>query len=390
MSNFGIRIFFRYLFMRLLVPFTICVCGCAVIWIMVDMYGHLDDFLENKASLRIILYYYSLQIPNMLVMVLPAAMLFSTLWTLINLNRRCELVAFQSGGMAPVWLFTPFFVFAVMWMLILGYDLSGPAPQAAMASTRVMLQVKGEDAKRNIFTEFLYVDPVNRRSWFFQKLDTRQGKGWGVEINESDADGHDTVEYLARTAEWKGDYWSLGGVVERFYGDEESIQETKTYAELDTDINAPSPELLFLSAAPTEQLTLPQLSEYIAASGAPAHQLAAYRAEWWYRVIYPSSLVVLILYALLQGTHSDRRGAMGGVFMAIIVLLAFISTFYLFKIIGSNNRMPPFLGVAISPFIFGAVGLYLLGRNNGWGWQLLEEWKRWQQWWHENGEDWIK
>ena len=40
------RIFFRYLFIRLLVPFMICIFGCTVIWIMVDLYGNMDDFLE--------------------------------------------------------------------------------------------------------------------------------------------------------------------------------------------------------------------------------------------------------------------------------------------------------------------------------------------------------
>src|SRR5271154_826667 len=114
-----LKIFFRYLFMRLFVPFAVCLCGCTLIWIMADLYGNIDDFLEHKINLLAILRFYSLQIPNMLVQVLPAALLFSTLWTLLALNRRCELVAFQSGGMAPIWLFTPFFAFACILVAIL-------------------------------------------------------------------------------------------------------------------------------------------------------------------------------------------------------------------------------------------------------------------------------
>src|SRR5271155_2009661 len=124
------KIFFRYLFMRLLVPFMVGLLACTVIWMMVDLYGNMDDFLEHKINLHLILYFYSLQIPKMLVQVLPAALLFSTLWTLMSLNRRCELVAFQSGGLAPIRLFTPFFVFACIWVAILAFDLNWPAAEA--------------------------------------------------------------------------------------------------------------------------------------------------------------------------------------------------------------------------------------------------------------------
>src|SRR5271170_3813018 len=130
------KIFFRYLFLRLLMPFAVCLCACTLIWIMADLYGNLDDFLEHKINLLVLLRFYALQIPSMLVQVLPAALLFSTLWTLLSLNRRCELVAFQSGGMAPIWLFSPFFVFALIWAAVLAFDLSGPAAQSQVTRER--------------------------------------------------------------------------------------------------------------------------------------------------------------------------------------------------------------------------------------------------------------
>ena len=125
---FFTKIFFRYLFLRLLVPFAVVLCACSLLWILADLYGNLDDFLEHKIRITKILYFYSLQIPSILVQVLPATIMISTLWTLISLNRRSELVAFQSGGLAPIWLFSPFLVFALIWMVILAIDLYGLAP----------------------------------------------------------------------------------------------------------------------------------------------------------------------------------------------------------------------------------------------------------------------
>ena len=44
------KIYFRYLFLRLFVPFAVCLCACTLIWIMADLYGNIDDFLEHKIN----------------------------------------------------------------------------------------------------------------------------------------------------------------------------------------------------------------------------------------------------------------------------------------------------------------------------------------------------
>ncbi len=377
------KIFFRYLFLRLFVPFTVCLCGCTLIWIMADLYGNIDDFLEHKINILVILRFYSLQIPNMLVQVLPAALLFSTLWTLLSLNRRCELVAFQAGGMAPIWLFTPFFAFALIWVVILSFDLNWPAAKAEVTRERLLLQVKGQNAKSNVFRNLPYIDRVNRRVWFFESLDTNQNKAKDVTITQMDAYGHDMVIYGAHEAKWTGEFWRLSGVKKIVYGVDGSVQDQKTYEELDLpDITTPPKQLSLIVSQP-EQLTVSQLSEYIRTSTSSPENLAKYRTEWWYRVIYPFSLVVLMLFALLQGTRTDRRNALGGVMLAILVLLCFIAFNQIFLAFGSHNRLPPFIAVIATEMIFGAIGLHLLALNNGWWWQLLEVGKRWREQWSE-------
>ena len=281
------KIFFRYLFGRLFVPFAVCICACTLIWIMVDLYGNIDDFLEHKINLFVILRFYALQIPSMLVQVLPASLLIATLWTLLSLNRRSELVAFQAGGMAPIWLFSPFFVFAVIWMIVLAFDLNWPAARAEVTRERLLAQVKGQNAKNNVFINLPYVDKVNYRIWFFQSLDANQNKAKGVEILQRDANGRDLTKYFARTGEWTGEFWRLNGVLQITYGVSGNMQEQKTYEELDLpDVTTPPGQLSLIVSQP-EQLTVSQLSEYIRTSTTSPENLAKYRTEWWYRMLFP-------------------------------------------------------------------------------------------------------
>jgi lipopolysaccharide export system permease protein len=317
------------------------------------------------------------------VQVLPAAMLFATLWTLLSLNRRSELVAFQAGGMAPIWLFSPFFAFACIWMVILAIDLNGMAAQAQVTRERLLLQVKGQNAKHNVFVNLPYVDSVNSRIWFFQSLNANRGTATGVEILQRNAQGDDIIKYFARHAEFTGEFWRLTGVLKIDYGVMGGAQNQKIYQELDLpDVTTP-PQQFALTGAPAEELTLTQLSQYIATSTASPEHLAAYRTEWWYRVLYPLSLVILMLFALLQGTRSDRRSPVVGIVWAIVVLIAYILLMNGFITLGKHDRLPPFVSVIAMELVFGIIGLHLLALNNGWWWQLIEAGKRWRALWTE-------
>ena len=377
------KIFFRYLFQRLFMPFAVCLCACTLIWIMADLYGNLDDFLEHKINVLVILRFYSLQIPSILVQVLPATMMIATLWTLLSLNRRCELVAFQSGGMAPIWLFSPFFLFALIWVAILAFDLNYPAAKSLVDRERLLEQVKGQNAKSNVFVNLPYVDRLNRRIWFFQSLDVNQGTAKNMEILQRDADGHDMVKYFANTGKWNGEFWGLTGVLKIVFGVTGGVQEQKTYVEMDLpDVTTPPKQLSLIVSQP-EQLTVSELSQYIATSTATPEHLAGYRTEWWYRMLYPFSLVILMTFALVQGTRTDRRSPVPGIVWSILILIAYILFINGFMTLGKHNRMSPFLSVIIMEVVFGVIGLHLLAITNGWWWQLLETGKRWKAQWDQ-------
>jgi lipopolysaccharide export system permease protein len=366
------KIFFRYLFMRLFQTFFIVLAGCTVIWVMADLYGNMDDFLDHKVSFLLVLRFYSLQIPRMLVQVLPATMLFSTLFTLMSLNRRSELVALQSGGMAPIWIFSPFFLFAFIWVGILAFELCGPAcplnaAQAEVTRERLLKQVKGQGSGRNVFINLPYVDSVNHIVWFFQSLDTGTNKAKGIEILKRDAQGHDMVKYFAQSGQWKDGFWKLTGVLKIIYAPGAGVLEQKTFDQLDLpDITTPPKQLSLIVSQP-DQLTLGQLSQYIKTSSQSEEHLAEYRTEWWYRVLYPLSLLVLILFSLMQGAKADRRGTAAGVGVSILVLLGFTFLLHIMMAFGSHNRMPPVVSVAAAELIFGVIGLHF----------LAEFWKSW-------------
>jgi lipopolysaccharide export LptBFGC system permease protein LptF len=271
-------------------------------------------------------------------------------------------------------------------MIILAIDMNGLAARAEVTRERLLMQVKGQNAKNNVYTNLPYKDDRDSRIWFFQSLDANRGTAKGVEILQRNEAGDDIVKYFARSGTWTGEFWKLSGVLKIDYGVGGTPQAQKIYEELDLpDVTTP-PSQFALIGADAEDLTVQQLGEYIATSTASPPYLAKYRTEWWYRILYPFSLIILMLYALLQGTRSDRRSPVVGIVWAILVLLAYILLMNGAMALGKHDRLPPFFSVAVMEVAFGAVGLHLLAMNNGWWWQLRDVWKKVEGLWKIEGE----
>jgi len=341
---------------------------------MVDLYGNIYNFVDHKVQLSLILKFYALQLPIMLVLALPATILVSSIWTLLNLNRRSELVAFLSGGMSPMWLFVPFILFTAICAVVLAYDLSGPAVEAQNQRDMILQQVKGQDASGSVFHNTIYVDNANRRTWFFQTLDVGHNKGHGVELLFRDDQKQDLHKYFAREAVWNKEFWKFTGVREIIYANDKiQIQDLE---QVDLPEVTTPPRQLSLANSQADQMTLSQLSQFIANSTGTQDYLATFRTEWWYRVLQPFSLFILLLYAFLNGMHNSRRGAAQAWAWAIIVLILYMASMAFFTPFGRFNRMPPVLSVLMTQIIFGVIGLHLIAIKYGWYWQVMESWKK--------------
>jgi lipopolysaccharide export system permease protein len=376
-----IKIFFRYLFLRLLLPFCYCVAGLSILWVVADVYGTMEDFIEHKVKLVLFLKFYALQFPRMLVQVLPAAVLFSTLFTLLSLKRRSELVALQAGGLAPLALLAPFLLFGAVNAVLLFYDMSGPAPAAGVTRDRIMQEVRGKGTGANEFINLPYIDEVNHRAWFFQDLKVgRAGdaKATGIEIVQQDPDNHDISNIVANEGRWTGQFWRLTGAKRVTYTVDGAVQSQEHFSEYDlSDVTTP-PQQLALIASQPEDLTLAQLSEYIASSTQSPQMVAKYRTEWWDRLLHPFSVIVLMLYALVQSGRNDRRSPAAGVGIAIGVLIGFSVLSSVFLSAGRFDRLPAFLAASATEWLFLAVALHWLAVNNGWYWQIQEWYRDWR------------
>ena len=356
-------LYFRYLLARLVQPFFIVLAALSVIWVMVDLYGNLDTFLEKKASIALVLKFYALEIPDMLPVTMPATMLFASLFTLLNLNRRSEFVALESGGISPGKLYLPFFFFSVLMALVLAGDLYSPAPWADLKRDQIILQVRNSGDPNSNPKNLIYLDRSNHRTWFFQELNLAAGTGKGVTITSFNSEGAEEKEYFVKSAQWDAAQclWVLqNGKIHTFETDSD-----ETFEKMNLDATTPPTQMILVNTPP-DQLSLHELGQYINNSAETPLKIAEYKAEWWYRIFYPTSLVVLLLFALAYGTQSGRSSALSGVVGCIVVFLFFFALVQFSRAMGHSGKVDPILSAAWVEVAFAILGVWMVLQKVGW------------------------
>ena len=102
-----VRILTKYLLREFAWPLLYCFDAFAMLWIVMDLFGHLDDFIVNHASFATVLRYYITLFPEGFVQILPITLLLALLFCLTNLGRHNELTAMRVSGVSLARLALP-------------------------------------------------------------------------------------------------------------------------------------------------------------------------------------------------------------------------------------------------------------------------------------------
>jgi len=94
------RLLDRYLLRELIIPFGYCLSGFLVFWISTDLITQLDDLHRHKLHFGDVVFYYVVRIPEILVLMLPIALLLALLYALTTHSRHNELTAIRAAGVS--------------------------------------------------------------------------------------------------------------------------------------------------------------------------------------------------------------------------------------------------------------------------------------------------
>lgn len=361
------RLLDRYLLRNFLEPFVICFAGFMAIWLVFDLSGNLEDFIDAKASLKQIARFYATQVPAVVVISLPVGLLLALLFSLSRMSRSNEIISMLTAGQSMIRLLAPHIVIGLLATavcLVLNYEW---APRAEAVKKAALEEItKGRKAGELEAVEaHLFRDRQNGRTWYVRRLRPNSPTLTGLHVTQQDEEGRIVKKWYAARAEFdvRTRTWTLRRGMTVDFDAEGDIASTDLFPSDFRVIKgwSETPWRISSSHLEAQNLSVPDLRDYLEHNDDfPAVQLAPYRTYLLHRWAFPWQCLLVVFIAAPMAIVYSRRGVIGGVAVAMILYALLLLSTYLFLALGKGHRLSAELAAWIPSVVFLIIGLVLL------------------------------
>ncbi|NOY53274.1 MAG: LPS export ABC transporter permease LptG [Deltaproteobacteria bacterium] len=340
----------------------ICFSAVTTVYLLVHFLGKLDEFIEFKASLSLILRMMLLKIPRIFYEVLPIVSLLSTLITLSLLSRHNEIIAMRSCGIHLSKLLMPIlFVTFLLSMMALadGEWLVPYANQRLSWLDDVALKKKPH-----------LLALKNNRIWFrtgahgfcnIRKVDPDRRILHNVTLYDFDNDFKLRHRLDAQVVIWKNSGWiTRKGTEWIFSGAGEILKERAFHGAF--PLKEPLKEIIKVEK-PSGAMGYKELRTYITLLKKDGYPTAGYEVDLYAKISYTMISFIMVLLGIPFALHTNRKGGLAfSIGISLVVGFIYWLAFSVGLSFGHGSLMPPLLAAWIANLFFGTAAGYRLAR----------------------------
>jgi len=354
-----VRALDRYVFVEFWKIFMATALGFPILLNIIDLTDNLDKYLNQKLSPGRIALSYVYWLPDSMFMVLPAAVLFATVFAIGALTRHSEITAAKASGISFYRFIAPIFAGAIL-ATILGLILGELAPLTNKKRLELLQTTRG--AMRTDRYNFAYAADQGR-VYKVGALHVLEQSIEGMVI-ERKGNGPDYPSYVisANGARYKpASGWMIGRGAMHVIPDTLHNMTFSFDSLVDRHFTEPPKQLTLSQKAPAD-MGFRELGRFITSmerSGAEVNEL---RVERMLKLAIPITCMVILLFGAPLATSTQRGGSAYGVGLSLATTVIFLMLIQLTKGIGGKGMIPADLAAWLPSIIFGVVGLFLFAR----------------------------
>ncbi len=361
------RIVDRYLLKGFLFPLFYCIALFSVLFVIIDSFNNLSEFLRHGVTLKVVLSYYLYMFPSLLVEIIPVSVLVAILYVLSNLNRHNELIALKASGISAFQILYPYLLTGLV--ISFGIFLLNEAvvPPSKITSRAIMdgLILKGKKnlEERAIKNVTLY--GKKNRMIFAREYEIMAKTLHDVVIFESRGDQILKSKLSAKKAKYEGGVWTFYDVIEyrlNRRGDIDGDPKVSQKVTLDME---EKPEDFIKEASQVEFMTSRQLKEYIEQMKGTSKKLTRRLwVDWNYRIALPFVSFIVMLIGAPLAMKTERGSAVVGIGTSLAVVLSYYAVASVCLALGKGGYLPTVLSAWFGNLLFALVGIYLIKKTS--------------------------
>lgn len=366
------RILDRYILKSIFGIFLGTMFTFAFLFILIDTFGNLEDFIEKDVPFQIIVQYYMSFLPMILVNTATMACLISILYTYSNLNSHNEIIAVRASGM-NFWRITrPAIIFTLVICAATFLVNERFVPQSSLINREIkesqikvtlMDKTKGRPVIKN-----LTMYGLKNRLFFIDQFDPNTNELDGITIIGHDQNQVLREKIVALKGKWTGIAWKFynAQITEYSAPSPNAGSELKIYPEKLMDIKE-TPQDLLRQRLNISAMNIKQLTGYIqrfSGSGA-VKTITNLEVDLHQKIAFPFRTLLIVLVGLPFALLSGRRKALTFTAIGIAVAISFL--YYVLDAIGlalgKGGAVHPIIAAWLAPFIFFLLAVFSIKKN---------------------------
>lgn len=340
----------RYLIRQFMGAFCLCFTSLFAIWFISDLSNHYEDFNESEDSYQLMASYYLAAFPRFFVDYAPYGLLLAMLLSLGKLSKGQEIIAIIQTGRGIASLIMPLILMGgLVGLVCLGFNYRW-APVAG-AYQNALLQ-KAENGALSKARNVVYYSESNQRLWLVGSFPFQYHRGEPLEnviIRSFSPDGQPISRLNAKTAQWDRETndWIFSGVgrwdmTPKIQGHRSPKYERDLPDPLIVKGWTETPWQLIKPGLKAEELGIPGLHTWLSHNrDSEWTNKRRFLTQWHYRWAQPGICFAIVLLAAPLGIVFTRRGAAGGVAVAIFLCIGMLFTSTIFLALGESGYLPP-------------------------------------------------
>ncbi|MBO2521865.1 MAG: LptF/LptG family permease [Clostridia bacterium] len=353
------RIVHRYAAREFAGPFLAAVFGVTVMLLGGMLFELTDLIVDKKMEVKTVALMLVYRLPGVVVLTLPIAVLFGTLLSLGRLAKDSELTVLLSTG-------TPFRKVAAPILL-----LAALVSAACFFLNEWVVPASNHRAE-TLFRRALFRDPLpavqegiffkggDDRVFYVDKVDRRSRTMTHILIYQLGNGPFPEIIAAAR-GRYEERVWFLEeGVRRRF--DEEGFTVEEYWFESLSYPMAESLEVYLGNQRTTDEMTRKELGEHIRLFKRSGLDVKRLEVDYHAKAALPLAGFMWALVGAPLSIRAARSGRMFGVVASIVLALAYYVLASLFRSLGGNGIVQPWLAAWTANLVYAAGGLALLYR----------------------------
>lgn len=360
------RILEKYTIKSFIGPALYCVIAFVFMYIIIDLFGHLDEILRNRVKFPLLLDYYYLQAPIIFVQTVPVAMLLATVYIFGNMNRHNEITAMRAAGISVLKIARPFLLVGISVSLAVMLVNEIIVPRATVITTKIkrnyIEHIKGEPKKDNILKDVALYGQGNRL-YYIKEFDVAKRKLSEIIILEHDPSNNLTSKIVAKSGQWKNKNWFFSNcIIYNLKRNGELIGKPRVYLKKIMDIKE-TPKDFYRGQFEADLMNYSQLSDYVKKFYSVDKKIARRMAvDLYYKTAFPFISFIVILLGIGFGLKTRRGGAMWGIGTSVGISFIYYGVMAVCLALGKGGWLSPLFAAWAANILFLLLGIILLAR----------------------------